>query len=99
MVGGTGDVADPDVIQGDATLTYDVARNDLDVAFTGVYNLDKRTRFTDMEWFDVRVGANGDFNQLNASGEIDGRFYGPGHVEVGGTFEHIDALGAFGAKR
>ena len=99
MVGGTGDIISPDVIQGDATLTYDVGRNDLDVAFTNVYNLDERTRFTDMQWSDVRVASNGDFNQQSATGSILGRFYGPGHVEVGGTFEHIEAIGAFGAKR
>ena len=56
-------------------------------------------RFTDMRWLDVRVGTNGDFNQQSAAGSILGRFYGPGHVEVGGTFEHIEAIGAFGAKR
>ena len=43
MVGGTGDITgNTDVIQGDATLVYDVGRNDLDVSFTGVYNLNTR---------------------------------------------------------
>ncbi|MDE0284542.1 MAG: hypothetical protein OXN26_08355, partial [Gammaproteobacteria bacterium] len=30
---------------------------------------------------------------------IDGRFYGPGHEEVGGIFEYASVVGSFGAKR
>lgn len=99
MVGGTETNGSPQVIQGDATLTYDMARNDLDVAFTGIYNLDTRARFQDMRWSDLSVNSDGSFRQETASRDIEGRFYGPGHAEVGGIFVHPDALGAFGAKR
>ena len=99
MVGGTGVNNQPQAIQGDATLTYDAGRNDLDVAFTGVYNLDTQTRFTDMRWSDLSVDSTGTFRQLSSSREIHERFYGPGHAEVGGIFTHPDAIGAFGAKR
>ena len=98
MVGGTGVNNQPQAIQGDATLTYDVGRNDLDVAFTGIYNLDTRTRFTDMRWSDLSVDASGTFQQSTSSREIHGRFYGPGHAEVGGIFTPPDAIGTFGAK-
>ena len=100
MVGGTGDITgDIDVIQGDATLVYDVGRNDLDVSFINVYNLDTRSRFTGMRWLNLPVGTDGRFHQLTPTREIHGRFYGPGHAEVGGIFTHPEAVGAFGAKR
>lgn len=99
MVGGTETSGAPQVIQGDATLTYDVARNDLDVAFTGIYNLDTRTRFQDMRWSDLSVNSDGSFRQETAFRDIEGRFYGPRHAEVGGIFTHPDAIGAFGAKQ
>ena len=100
MVGGTGDIAgDIDVIQGDATVTYDIGRDDLDVYFTNVYNLDTRARFMDLRWLDLSVDADGSFYQLTAAREIHGRFYGPSHAEVGGIFTHPEAIGAFGAKR
>ena len=100
MVGGTGDITgNTDVIQGDATLVYDVGGNDLDVSFTDVYNLDTRARFMDMRWSDLSVDASGTFQQLTSSREIHGRFYGPSHAEVGGIFTHPEAIGAFGAKR
>ena len=100
MVGGTGDIAgDIDVIQGDATVTYDIRRDDLDVYFTNVYNLDTRARFMDLRWSDLSVDADGSFYQLTATREIHGRFYGPSHAEVGGIFTHPEAIGAFGAKR
>ncbi len=100
MVGGTADTVDDiDVIQGDATLVYDIARNDLDVAFTNVYNLDQRRRFRDLRWLDLYVDADGSFHRLTATREIHGRFYGPGQREVGGIFTHPEAIGAFGARR
>ena len=30
---------------------------------------------------------------------IEGRFYGPGHEEVGGIFEYASVVGSFGAER
>ena len=100
MVGGTGDIAgDIDVIQGDATVTYDIRRDDLDVYFTNVYNLDTRARFMNLRWSALSVDADGSFYQLTATREIHGRFYGPSHAEVGGIFTHPEAIGAFGAKR
>ena len=99
MVGGTEINGPPQPIQGDATVTYDLGQNDLDVAFTGIYNLSTRTRFTDMRWSNLSVNADGSFRQKTASRDIEGRFYGPGHTEVGGVFTHPDAIGAFGAKK
>ena len=51
--------------------------------------------------------TDGSFNRTDALGEIEGRFYGPHHEEVGGTFVYERALGygdqkiygAFGASR
>ena len=46
----------------------------------------------------LQVGTDGRFHQLTPTREIHGRFYGPGHAEVGGIFTHPEAVGAFGAK-
>ena len=101
MVGGTDVNGPPQTIRGDATLTYDVSRNDLDVFFSNNYNLNTGARFQDMRWSDLTVDFRGSFNQVTSLRKINGRFYGPNHAEVGGTFVHIPAgaMGAFGARR
>lgn len=84
-----------DRIQGEATLTIaDFADPAVDVAFTGIYNLDDRSALPDMSWTGIAVTA-GAF----AATSIEGRFYGPDHEEVGGVFERNQVLGAFGATR
>lgn len=101
MVGGTAINGPLQVIQGDATVTYDLEGNELDVAFTDVYNLETEDRFQEMRWSELSVSADGSFRQETVSRDIEGRFYGPDHAEVGGTFLHTDAnaIGAFGARR
>ena len=68
------------------------------VAFTDIYNLDARQLHVaaTMEWEAV-VRDNGTFSRADdVVDHIEGRFYGPGHAEVGGVFYHPTA---FGAKR
>lgn len=85
-------------IQGEATLTIaDFAAPAVDVAFTGIHNLDDRSTVADMTWTGIAVTA-GAFADTT-SGTIEGRFYGPAHEEVGGVFERNEILGAFGAAR
>ena len=38
-------------------------------------------------------------NLSNPRKRIEGRFYGPGHEEVGGIFEYATVAGSFGAAR
>ena len=98
MVGAT-DINNPQFIRGDATLVYDAGRNDLDVSFTGIYNLGTAARLQDLRWSDLAVDSSGSFGQETSARNIEGRFYGPGHSEVGGVFTHPQAVGAFGARR
>ncbi len=99
MVGGTGGFDNPQWIQGDANVTWHLDQSTVDVAFTDVHNLATRARITDMRWSGVPVGSDGSFRQETAARDIEGRFYGPGHAEVGGIFAHPNAIGAFGAKK
>ncbi len=98
MVGGT-NIDNPQFIRGDANLVYDIGRNDLDVSFTNIYNLNTRARFQDLRWSDLSVDSTGSFNQETSTRKIHGRFYGSEHSEVGGVFVHPQAIGAFGARR
>lgn len=99
MVGGT-DINGPvQSIRGNATLTYDVGRNDLDVAFTNNRIVDTGSRFQDMRWSNLSVDSTGSFKQETPQRDIEGRFYGPNHAEVGGVFVHPEAIGAFGAQK
>ena len=88
-----------DSILGDATISIDdLANPDVDVAFTGIYNLFTSEGLDDMTWDNLAV-ANGAFGDGSGSDRISGNFYGPNQEEVGGIFERDDILGAFGAKR
>ena len=101
MVGGTDVNGPPQALLGDATLLYDMGRNDLDVSFTNIKNLATGGDFQDMRWSQLPVDSAGSFDQETSVRDIKGRFYGPNHAEVGGVFVHkpAQAVGAFGAKR
>ncbi len=57
------------LVLGDSRLTFDFARNDIDVAFTGIRS-DNNEAYADITWNNIPVQ--------------NGAFYGPGHEEVGG---------------
>lgn len=88
-------------ILGDAEISIaDLADPVVGIAFTGIRNLATGTSLADMTWSDLAL-VDGDFG-AKPGGEtsyIEGRFYGPGHEEVGGTFFRDDVIGAFGAGR
>ena len=71
------------VLQGDATLTYDLESRTLDAGFTGIVDLDREAAHT--------VGTVGNL--------LRGGFGGPGHEEAAGAFEQQGIVGAFCAKR
>ena len=85
-------------IQGDATLTFDFATMDMDVALTNLKDIDTGMLGSDMTWNNLPV-TNGGFAAESNENSIEGRFYGPNHEEVGGIFERQTIVGAFGAKR
>lgn len=96
------DVTDGDTsgnqIAGIATLRIgDLADPQVDVAFTGLENLQTRTAIADMTWSAVPLEAGG--FRSEQSGVIEGQMYGADHSHVGGVFERDGTVGAFGATR
>ena len=94
----------PDVFLGDARITInDFATPDVDVLFTGVYNVTEGTSRNDMSWQNLRVQDDGLFGGLAGDRDgneyIAGMFTGPRNQEVGGEFRRDGIVGAFGAKR
>jgi len=82
-------------VSGDAIIGIaDLARPQVDVAFTNIRDEDTGMSRADMAWNDLAV-RNGVFN----GARLRGQFYGPEHEEVGGVFSRDGILGAFGAKR
>ena len=99
VMAGMDSMADGNPVQGDARITIDDFSDPMvDVTFTNVYNLVAGTTYADMSWADM-VPIDGGFQGGTGTRTIQGRFYGPSHQEVGGTFMHDSILGAFGANR
>ena len=97
MVGA--DVVREEGLQGDASLSADFAAQSIDVAFTNVREVTSAGLRNSIIFSDVPISVVG-FSQGSRTGNrITGTFYGPGHAEAGGMFEHGSILGAFGAKR
>ena len=48
---------------------------------------------------DLQVDGKGIFKHGEPGNQIHGGFFGPDHVEAAGTFESMNLLGAFGAKK
>ena len=91
-----------DRLIGTAALNYNMsAGSGLDVAFSGIENIDKGpAHSTETVIFpDVPIGPGETFKAGVASDRIQGEFYGPAHDEADGIFERADMVGAFGAKR
>ena len=85
-------------IEGDAAIDIDdFDRPDVDIAFTSIEDSGGRAR-ADLTWQNIPV-VQGAFRARGMAGSIEGRFYGSGHEEVGGIFEHDQLLGAFGGSR
>ncbi len=91
-------LADEDPLIGDATITFDMARQVLDLAFTNIATLDDGRKYDDMNWNDVQV-TDGHFSEGADTDSLSGNFFGPNHEEVSGVFERRHILGAFGANR
>lgn len=97
MLGNTrhGDVQ---ALRGNATIDFDFTKDELDVAFTNIVNLDTNASQPAIVWPTITNVANGAF-EFQGNGHIVGRFYGPDHAEVGGVFTYPTAVGAFGAGK
>ena len=88
------------VLQGDATLIYDLGRQTLDADFTNIADLDRNAAHTvrTVSFDSVPVAANGTYEAGGVGNYIGGGFAGPGHRETVGIFEQQGIVGAFGAK-
>ncbi len=69
-----------------------------EIAFRSLIDFDAKTSLDPMAWSDVPI-KDGAFAAGTAGNRVEGRFYGPDHQEVGGTFESVGIVGAFGAQR
>lgn len=89
------------VLQGDATLTYDLAGHTVDASFTHIVDIDRNAAHMTGEvgFADVPVSEDGTFRHGTARNFVRGGFSGPGQEEAVGVFEQNDIVGAFGAKR
>ena len=86
-------------IFGDATLEYEFGGT-LDVTFSGLSDLDGGAFHTAViEFHDLEVDGEGVFKDGQPGNRIHGGFFGPKHTEAAGTFESMNLLGAFGARR
>ena len=89
-------------LQGTAALNYDMeAGGGLDIAFSGIVNIDRRAPHSTpaVLFSDVPMGPRGTFEAGFVGNRIQGGFYGPGQTEAAGIFEQQNIVGAFGAKR
>jgi hypothetical protein len=90
-----------DILQGDASLTYDMDTRMLDAAFTNIQNIDqlRAHSVSAVRFANVSVGARGTFRAGATGNRIQGGFYGSGHAEMTGVFEQSNIVGAFGARQ
>ena len=94
-----GDVRTLAIVEGVATLDIDdLARPDVDVAFTRIHDIDTGARRPAIRWTNVPLG-NGVFTSQAPGSTLQGRFYGAGHAEAAGVFERDSLVGSFGAAR
>ena len=86
---------------GDAALNYDIDVGGLDIAFSSIKNIDRRTAHSTptVIFADVPISAGGTFRTSSPGDRVQGGLYGPGHAEAAGIFEKANLIGAFGAKR
>ena len=91
-----------DRLEGIAALNYDMAAGGgIDIAFSGIVNIDRRAPHSTpvVQFVDVPLGPRGTFEAGLAGNRVQGGLYGPNHAEAAGIFEQSDIVGAFGAKK
>ncbi len=92
-------LAATEAYHGDAEITANLADADVDVAFTNIHELFTGIAQNDITFSNVPLTPEGFALGARPDSRIAATFYGTGHAEVGGTFEHGDVLGAFGATK
>lgn len=94
----SGSAMDGNLVRGDASISLRTATYLLaTVSFTGIVDQASGRTRPDMWWGGIPV-FNGSFESATSHHEIAGRFLGPDHREVAGTFDWYRIQGAFGAR-
>ena len=90
-----------DLLQGDATLTYDFGDREVDVRFANIVNLDRGEAHSTVSvgFAGIAVDADGRWESRDGGRYVEGGFAGSGHAEAAGLFWTPGMAGAFGAKR
>ncbi len=89
------------VVVGDASISVRIDDEVLaDVRLTGLANTATGQAYDDMIFEGMSV-TDGQFSRYHADdNRLSGAFYGPGHEEAGGVFDHPQGLvGAYGGRR
>ena len=91
--------ADRTFILGDASITVDFTNTDVDVTLDDWRGLDNQTvsSVSAISYEDLTL-TDGAF-EGSGNDQVEGRFYGTGHTEVGGFFNTEMVTGAFGGTR
>ena len=86
-------------ILGDAEITVDFTDTTVDLEFRNWRNLDNQALSSmDAITYDNLTLTDGAFEGFGGE-QVEGRFYGTDHAEVGGFFNTMDVTGAFGGRR
>lgn len=94
-----------DLLLGDAVLDYEDSDGDgsmeLHAEFRNIANVSRSQAYTprNVLFYNLSVDSNGEFVHRDSATRIQGGFYGSGHAEAAGVFEHSGILGAFGARK
>ncbi|WP_419906614.1 hypothetical protein [Hoeflea sp.] len=89
------------ILQGDAEIIYDLESQTINARFDKIKDLDRKADHTvpTVRFDNIPVRTDGTFSSGHVGNKISGGFAGPNHAEAGGTFEQMQIVGAFGAKR
>ena len=90
-----------DVIQGTAEMAIvnlNTATNINIIQFVTLKNLNGGNNVNSISWNNVPIATDGTFSSTTG-GDINGAFYGAQGTEAGGTFNHSNIIGAFGATK
>lgn len=94
----SGSATDGNLVRGNASISLRTATYLLaTVSLTGIVDQTSDLTRPDMWWGGIPV-FNGGFESATSDDEIAGRFLGPDHREVAGTFDWSGIQGAFGAR-
>ncbi len=83
-------------IVGASTVKLNLARMDVDVRMSNVWDIDAGTSLSPFEWRGLPIQADGTFGDGQT---LKASFYGANHEETGGIFTTSTLIGAFGARR